>query len=316
MSDTAVARRLDLAGMLPAQVKQSEIIMVTPTATYGTQLGPYDQVTLEIIPLAVDDYYPVGGGKVAFLGHLLDKIAAAAGIAWMPYPYSKLEWSADKRMVTAHAMGVLQMPMGGSRPVSDAKVIDLDAKQEELELTDKTPQEVRYELVQFRKFMAERAMSGAKNRVIRQLIAIRGAYPQAALAAVKYIGFPRVSLDVAAAAADPAMAHIVSQRYQQASQALGFATGMDVTTAAGTEIPVQAKPMVAAALPTEVPIESPFKQDPLEDLKMACHQRVGTINDVGLREALTDAIHTKEDVESAQRLLDSINKMVEAGVQA
>jgi hypothetical protein len=144
----------------------------------------------------------------------------------------------------------------------------------EQEATDWIDREVRKAMISYRKFKDERAMTGAKERCIRALLALKSSYTDAELA--KPFAFPRVLPDVNKMLADPALQQAAIERMSGAVTSI-FGPGRserDVTPPraalpdAGLEIPVEEvhepEPAVPAAAAT--PAEpAPTTQQPPAD---------------------------------------------------
>ena len=123
----------------------------------------------------------------------------------------------------------------------------------EKETADWIDREVRKAMISYRKFKDERAMTGAKERCIRALLALKSSYTDAELA--KPFAFPRVLPDVNKMLADPAVRQAAIERMSGAVTSI-FGPGRserDVTPS-------------RAALPEvlEIPAEEVREQTPAE----------------------------------------------------
>jgi len=185
------------------------------------------------------DVYPVdgkrnGSDKLALGKVPLQKIANALGIVWDPQTTTVIESSDTKSR--AKATGAMRKPNGEYVVVSEEKTVDLTAIEEEQRLKIEEDAEkgkivgwdenergksypkfapwkdekekaahielaVRKALLPYRKFKDERAMTGAKERVIKAFLGVKSTYSRAELA--KPFAFPRVTSDSAKMLATP-----------------------------------------------------------------------------------------------------------------
>lgn len=190
---------------------------------------------------------PGGGDKsrwvdVFALGRpALDKIAAAAGIVW-DFRGSGPEFLSDRKVVYK-AIGAVRLPDGTWQPVVERKMIDLDVIEEEVrerhrkrgqekaqeyrqsggkkgvnpDIMDQwVEQQVRAEMLQWRKSLLQRAETGARLRCIRALLAIKSHYTQEELR--KPFVVPRI--DFSPDYSDPEVRRIVLQHGLDAASRL------------------------------------------------------------------------------------------------
>lgn len=216
------------------KIKLDDVNLMLPTQTFGEVLGQYDKVTIEIVTVDPDpkagDIYEPSWGKFALGKRPLNAISNAVGIIWDSASTTILESSTRKSR--AKATGAMRKPNGEWIVLSDEKTVDLGAIEAELwsknedeakkgrpywenrqkqysrwssgkEKTEWIQHEVKKAMLQYRKFKDERAMTGAKERVIRQLLAIKATYTKAEL--VKPLAFPRVTFDSSKMLKDPEM---------------------------------------------------------------------------------------------------------------
>lgn len=196
-------------------------------------------VTVDSDP-AAGEVAPVGDKKS--LGRVpLEKIASAVGMIWDPAQTTIIESS--ERKSRAKATAALRKPNGEWIVLSEEKTVDLDAFEEEQRLSIEEKAEkgnftldvaewgtsksgkryplrfppwkddaerqrvvdlaVRKAMLSFRKFKDERAMTGAKERVIRAILAIKSAYTDDELS--RPFAFPRVIPDTSKMLADPGL---------------------------------------------------------------------------------------------------------------
>lgn len=215
------------------KINADAVNLMLPTQTFGEVLGQYDKVTIEVVTVDPDpkqgDVYEPAYGKFALGQRPLNAISNAMGIVWDPHTTTVLE--STQRKSRAKATGAMRKANGEWIPLSDEKTIDLDVIEEELTFKCeqdtlegepywdnghrkhrpwKSPEErqnyieveVKKALLQKKKFKDELAMTGAKERVIRKLLAIKATYSKAELA--KPFAFPRVTLDTSKMLSSPA----------------------------------------------------------------------------------------------------------------
>tara|TARA_Y100000310_G_scaffold269827_1_gene283293 strand:- start:6318 stop:7439 length:1122 start_codon:yes stop_codon:yes gene_type:complete len=178
-------------------------------------------------------FEPGGKGKGKALTKVpLLRIGNAIGLMWVPRDTTVLESS--ERKSRAKATALFRKANGEWIPISEEKTVDLDAIEEKqrisaeddaeygkIKLDDrgrwvknqngypvKEPwdndaekqkhidREVRKSVIQYRLYKDERAMTGAKERVIRAVLAIKGTYTDAELS--RPFAFPRIVADVSA----------------------------------------------------------------------------------------------------------------------
>lgn len=210
-------------------IDRAKVNLMLPTESFGEILGEYDKVVIEIVTINSDEkageVFPIGGKK-ALSKIPLQKIGNALGVVWDPVTTTILE--STSRKSRAKATGAIKKPNGEYIVISEEKTVDLDVFEEELYLSKaedadkgaivdwkesasgkKYPvrcawkseqekeawikREVQKAMIQYKKFKDERAMTGAKTRVIRALIAIKSAYTDEELS--KPFAFPKIMLD-------------------------------------------------------------------------------------------------------------------------
>jgi hypothetical protein len=240
------------------KIDLSQVNLMLPTQTFGEVLGQYDRVTIEVVTVDPNPWAgevaEIGGKKA--LGRVpLEKIGAAVGIIWDPANTTVLESTSTKSR--AKATGALRKPNGEWIVLSEEKSVDLEALEEEqrLGLEEKAakgnPEKVtkwgktesgksypleyapwkseeeknkyielalRKALLQYRKFKDERAMTGAKERCIRALLAIKHSYTDKELA--KPFAFPRVLPDVNKMLANPEVRQAAIDRMTGAASSI------------------------------------------------------------------------------------------------
>lgn len=211
----------------------NNVNLILPTQTFGQVIGEYDKITLEVVKIDPDpangDVFEVANGKFSPGKRPLMAISNALSIIWDAKTTGIVEWT-DKRC-RAKATGAMRKPNGEWVIISDEKTLDLEVIEEEqtklyTEKAEKGDQDniikwetsrsgkkypifakwkseaekehwitksVRKAVLQYRKFMCERTLTGAKERVIRQIIAMKSTFTVAELN--KPFAFPRITLD-------------------------------------------------------------------------------------------------------------------------
>jgi len=211
------------------KIDLTKVNFLLPTQTFGQVIGEYDKIVIEVVEINPDeDAFEIGRGKFSPGKRPLMAIANALGIIWDPRTTTIIE-STEKK-ARAKATGAMRKPNGEWVVISEEKTVDLDAFEEEQRIakeedagkgpitewketgkgkpypvrgkwasaSDKTAyieREVRKAMLQYRKFKDERAMSGAKERVIREFVALKNTYSREELS--KPFAFPRVIPDTA-----------------------------------------------------------------------------------------------------------------------
>jgi hypothetical protein len=211
------------------KIDLGKVNFLLPTQTFGQVIGEYDKVVIEVVDINPDeDAFEIGKGKFSPGKRPLMAIANALGIIWDPRTTHIIE--STERKARAKATGAMRKPNGEWVVISEEKTVDLDAFEDEQRIAkeddaEKGPitgweqnergksypvrgkwtsaaekatyieREVRKSMLQYRKFKDERAMTGAKERVIREFVALKNVYSREELA--KPFAFPRVIPDTA-----------------------------------------------------------------------------------------------------------------------
>lgn len=133
--------------------------------------------------------YPLPGGKLGLSKVVLDRIAQAGSITWIP-DACKSGWRSPRKYHYL-AVGVVKGLDAVRRTIIGEKEIDLDVIEEELRASvprrercpGKEPERsrwiettVRDEMISFKKHIAARTESGAKNRAIRSAYGLKSSY--------------------------------------------------------------------------------------------------------------------------------------------
>ena len=217
--------------------------LILPTQTFGQILGEYDVLAFELVKIEKTDCYEMkkGSGENVPAKRALMSISNALGILWDPKTTTNLESS--ERKSRAKATGALKKPNGEWVVLSAEKTVDLDAIEEEQRLKQeeyadngkivrwennrpvKEPwnlhggedgkkafidREVRKAVLPYWKFKDEKAETGAKERVIRQIIALKENYTNAELE--KPFALPKIMVDVSKMLNDPRVQKIALER--------------------------------------------------------------------------------------------------------
>ena len=220
-----------------------KVNLILPTQTFGQVLGEYDVLAFEVVKINKSDCYEIkkGSGENVPAKRALMSISNALGILWDPKTTTNLESS--ERKSRAKATGALKKPNGEWVVLSAEKTVDLDAIEEEQRLKQeeyadsgkivrwennrpvKEPwsqhggedgkkafidREVRKAVLPYWKFKDEKAETGAKERVIRQIIALKESYSNAELE--KPFALPKIMVDVSKMLNDPRVQKIALER--------------------------------------------------------------------------------------------------------
>lgn len=190
---------IELAKMYPP----GQYNLLLPTRTIQEQLSPFHKPKLEIVQLTEADIYEVGGsGLYAVHKSGLQKFGAAIGVNW---PGDKCKLISDDGVrVVFQATGECRRNDGTWQEYSRTYSLDLKDIEDETRkkytekadralraakkgdrlptgLTDETREtwinkQTDRDVSQIRKFRVQRAESGAMNRVIMDVLTMRGGY--------------------------------------------------------------------------------------------------------------------------------------------
>lgn len=235
-------------------INTDSVNLILPSQTFGAALGKYDKVTIEIVKIDPNpdggEVFKIGEklspGKVA-----IDKIGNALHIQWDPVHTGIIESTSTKSR--AKAFGRLRMPNGDIIEMVEEKTVDLEAIEEEQAIIFEEKAEkgnfnkikewkktekgksypvfepwisekekrdtiaigIRKAMISYRKFKDERAMTGARERCIKALIAMKSSYTEEEL--LKPFAFPSVSLDISKMLDDPKTSEAAIARMTMAS---------------------------------------------------------------------------------------------------
>ncbi len=216
------------------KINLAQVNLILPTQTFGQVIGEFDKVTIEVVVVDPEDTFEIGKGKKVLGKRPLMQISNALGIIWDPKTTGIIESISTK--ARAKATGAMKKPNGEWIVLSEEKTVDLEAIEEEQRIKQeeyaeggkivkwngnfpvKEPwskhggeqaklahieKEIRKALLPYRKFKDERAMTGAKERVIRQFVALKDGYTDAELS--RPFAFPRVITDTSKMLESPEM---------------------------------------------------------------------------------------------------------------
>lgn len=226
----------------------NEVNLLVPSQSVQ-QISPYHVLRVSEVKINPDpnggEVFKVGsrgfGDKkedlLALAKPALRKISQAAGIIWSP---QGREIEHSRNYVTYKAIGAIKMPDGTLDPYDAQKTIDLEAEEEKVYesqlnkayeysndkkkveyLKGLTPEQwahhkTRSEMIQRRASMHERAESGAKNRVIRDILSVKSTYTPKELS--KPFVVPRI--DFSPDYSDPEVRAMMIQNGAQVYQSL------------------------------------------------------------------------------------------------
>lgn len=278
-----------------------ECNVILPTQSFGDILGEFDKVTIEVVKIDTNpdagEVFKLNSKNV--LGKIpLQKISNALGIKWDPQNTTVIDSTWNKSR--AKATGAIKKPNGEWILLSEEKTIDVTVYEEEQEeiIREKankgnpdiilewkaTNKGKRYPIYQawqntdekeawieravkktvrqYRKFKDERAMTGAKERAIRALLAIKSTYTDDELS--RPFAFPRISTNVDAMLKTPALRDKAIENMTGSSTAI-FGNGatdepVNIVTVPDTVDGGKEPPQIAQELPEPAPT------DPLADV--------------------------------------------------
>lgn len=233
--------------------------VLRPMESMLTQ-NPLVQVYANVVSFTEADTYPVDGGKRALNGTALAKIAAAAGISFLAVQRHDDGRDPSVAEVSVHA--VMRRPDGSWIHATGKKRVDVaayaaqelssklkkneNAKPGEKKSEEQIRRDVETNRLQLAKFRAERAETGAKNRAIRQLLAMKASYSPAELQ--KPFVVPQITVNMSAVLQDEYGRRVaIDQALSGIAALFGGGTLPNMTT------PGMASP---AALPAGATVES------------------------------------------------------------
>lgn len=197
-NDAALAARTaDPMGSALARFDRQRYNLAAPV-TVLDRVPPMHRISVRVVEInpATDTYQiPGPGNKVGLSKTALDRIAAAAGIQWIPDRCGRIDDRRDPYFVTYRAVGILQDFDGRTRVISAEKTLDLRGKKGDPEekLGADTIELIRIaeragekygkardpwgQIAQVRQQIHSLAESKAKNRAIRSALGVPVAMP-------------------------------------------------------------------------------------------------------------------------------------------
>lgn len=317
------------------QINTANVNLLLPTQTFGSILGAYEKLSIEIISIDTNpdnqDVYEIvkGSGKKTLGKIALQKIANALGIVWDPKNTTILESTPTKSR--AKATGAIKKPNGEFIVISEEKTVDItviedeqmikaeeDALKGKIIKWEKNPNgrsypvfsewkneeekrryielTVKKSLLSYRKFKDERAMTGAKSRVISALLAIKNTYTEEELR--KPFAFPKITTNASAMLENPELREAALRRM----------TG-SISSIFGNEQPIEkpALPYPSEVVVTEAEMADVLRSPTIEELKekLSEYLDLGIFKDTNLK--LIKSIIENTEV-SENEVLDMIDR--------
>lgn len=219
----------------PAKVITESISAFHVTTVTPVQISP-DPKDGDVYELS-----SVGGPKGKFTFHKqgLQKISGAAGIQWDPHNTHPIDDRSDSNRVVFQATGGIRMPDGTIRVSTSTYEFDLKVQEELVREFGKnrehpwTETKIQKEIRRRRQFKVALAETGAKRRVLHELLQIKDGYTKAELE--KPFAVPRI--DFMPNLDDPRVKEIVLARM--------MASGNQIFGAPGPAALAQAPPVNA-----------------------------------------------------------------------
>lgn len=209
------------------RIQIPNVNLMLPTQTFGDILGKYDKVSIELVSVDADskDVFSLKKGEYTLGKRPLMAISNALGLLWDPKNTGIIERT--EMYSRAKATAVMRKPNGEFIPFTDEKTVDVSVFEREQRLEAKKGKrywnehkggrggwdykpwendeerdcEIEKAIIQALKFKDEKAMTGAMERVIRKIIAIKDVYTKDELS--KPLAFPRITLDASKMLDDP-----------------------------------------------------------------------------------------------------------------
>ena len=168
------------------KIDLANVNFLMPTKTFGQIVGEYDKIVIETVEIDLaEDIYEIEKGKYCLKKRPLIAISNALGIIWDPKLTGIIE-STEKK-ARAKATGAMRKPNGEWIITSDEETIEDN-----------------------RKFRDERAMTGAKERVIREFLALKSTYRREELS--KPLAFPRVIPNISKMLENPGVRQVAIEK--------------------------------------------------------------------------------------------------------
>lgn len=168
--------------------------IIRPSESFLTP-SPLMQVYANVVQFDVEnDTYPVDGGKRALAGRALAQIASGAGISFVNIARHDDGRDADVAEISVLAM--MKRPDGSMISATGKKRVDCRTYvQQKYGANWQGNADATKMYNQMRKFVSERAETGAKNRAVRQLLAMKASYTKEELARPFVI--PQIAVNMA-----------------------------------------------------------------------------------------------------------------------
>lgn len=257
--------------------KDAQYNVLRPMETMIVQ-NPLVQVYANVVTFTDADTYPVDGGKRALNGTALAKIAAAAGISFLAVQRHDDGRDPSVAEVSVHA--AMRRPDGSWIHATGKKRVDVSAyaaqelasklkknefaKPNEKKSEEQIRKDVETNRLQLSKFRAERAETGAKNRAVRQLLAMKASYSQAELQ--KPFVVPQITVNMSAVLQDEYGRRVAIDQALSGIAALFGGGAFSNMTSPGMATPA-ALPAGSAVepAPAESPAGTAINQAPVPD---------------------------------------------------
>lgn len=151
---------------------------------------PVVETVLLEATIAGNDGFPIGGDiylqaksetpskrRYAISRQGLSKLAVAAGVIWSASETRRTDNRACRDYVSFQAVGGIKKPDGTYAFIKAEYDLDLEVAEEEMVSQKKKDWEIKKDMIQKRKHKLKLCESGAKDRVIRELLGIKATYP-------------------------------------------------------------------------------------------------------------------------------------------
>ncbi|HEY2509466.1 MAG TPA: hypothetical protein VGI39_01300 [Polyangiaceae bacterium] len=188
--------------------------LVSPTTACASLPDGCEVVLSSVLIDAKNETYDVMGGKKGLGKNALDRIAAAAGISWLPDQSRRLDDGSDPRYVLYKAIGVLRSFDGTEQMLIGTKEMDLRDGAPQCEAIVANAREGKDPSIQIREMrlhILAHAESKARLRAIRS-IGIRSSYAAQDLAKP----FVIARLMLTGATADPELRRAIAMERTKA----------------------------------------------------------------------------------------------------
>jgi hypothetical protein len=214
-----------------------------PSKTIMSDIVPIYQMVIDEIKIDSDpnngEVFPVGSinvngswiQKFSLAKCALDKIAYAASIQFDPVNTKRIDDGSDSDIVVWQAVGAIRKPDGTIVVIKKTYEMNLKTREAELrkEAEDKKANNklkkgetvedyVKKNLIQLRKWKIPRAETGAYNRVIRSLVALKSSYTIQELQQPFIV--PKFQLNIGMLVQDPQIKSLILQSALQSQSNL------------------------------------------------------------------------------------------------